>query len=229
MLKRIFSLALAGVLVLGMFSGCGKTTVTDLSQEPTKESTAKGRYVEQEMPLPEGGYALDMVQLNDGRIRVATTVTDLSQEPTKESTAKGRYVEQEMPLPEGGYALDMVQLNDGRIRVAVQKDEATVLLHTTNTDGTEWEDSQTLPEEIGQSGIINTNLALSPDGSVFCATYQENPEDKTYTHHLWMVDPEGTARELSLDGITVDPPPVDGRPGRHGPGAVPGRHYRRPG
>ncbi len=71
MLKRIFSLALAAVLVLGMFSGCGKTTVTDLSQEPTKESTAKGRYVEQEMPLPEGGYALDMVQLNDGRIRVA--------------------------------------------------------------------------------------------------------------------------------------------------------------
>ena len=161
MLKRIFSLALAGVLVLGMFSGCGKTTVTDLSQEPTKESGAKGRYVEQEMPLPEGGYALDMVQLNDGRIRVA-----------------------------------------------VGKDEATVLLHTTNAEGTEWEDSQTLPEEIGQSGIINTNLALSPDGSVFCTTYQENPEDKTYTHHLWMVDPEGTARELSLDGITVDPAEV---------------------
>ncbi len=102
----------------------------------------------------------------------------------------------------------MVQLNDGRIRVAVGKDEATVLLHTTNAEGTEWEDSQTLPEEIGQSGIINTNLALSPDGSVFCTTYQENPEDKTYTHHLWMVDPEGTARELSLDGMTVDPAEV---------------------
>ena len=158
MLKRIFSLALAAVLVLGVFSGCGKTTVTELNPEPTKGSTAKGRYVEQEMPLPESGYALDMVQLNDGRIRVAV------------------YTE-----------------ND------------TVLLHTTNADGTDWEDSQSLPEEIGLSGVITQPLALSPDGSVFCTTYQENPEDKTYTHHLWMVDPEGTAREVPLDGVTVDP------------------------
>ena len=124
------------------------------------------------------------------------------------NVAMGRYVEQELPLPENGYALDMVQLKDGRIRVAVQKDEFTVLLHTTNADGTDWEESRPLPEEIGQSGIIASYLALSPDGSVFCATYQENPEDKTYTHHLWMVDPEGTARELPLDGITVDPAEV---------------------
>lgn len=121
------------------------------------------------------------------------------------NVAMGRYVEQELPLPESGYALDMVQLKDGRIRVAVYGENDKVLLHTTNADGTDWEDTQTLPEEIGQSGNSSQQLALSPDGSVFCATHQENPEDKTYTHHLWMVDPEGTARELPLDGITVDP------------------------
>lgn len=121
------------------------------------------------------------------------------------SAAMGRYVEQELPLPESGYALDMVQLKDGRIRVAVYRENDKVLLHTTNADGTDWEESRPLPEEIGQGGAVSPQLALSPDGSVFCATYQENPEDKTYTHHLWMVDPDGTARELPLDGITVDP------------------------
>lgn len=124
------------------------------------------------------------------------------------SAAMGRYVEQELPLPENGYALDMVQLKDGRIRVAVYRKNDKVLLHTTNADGTDWEESRPLPEEIGQGGAVSHQLALSPDGSVFCATYQENPEDKTYTHHLWMVDPDGTARELPVSYPEANPEEV---------------------
>lgn len=76
-IKRMASAALALVMVLGCFAGCGKKDEPVLAAEPKPdppapvEFLAKGRYVETTMPLPENTYPRDMVTLTDGRLRVA--------------------------------------------------------------------------------------------------------------------------------------------------------------
>lgn len=76
-IKRMASAALALLLLLGCFSGCGKQDEPVASAEtlPGTDTSvgfqAKGRYVEKTIPLPESTYALDMVTLTDGRLRVA--------------------------------------------------------------------------------------------------------------------------------------------------------------
>lgn len=70
--KRIVSLMLVLVMLLGCLTGCGKEAEPALEVTQSVGSDAKGRYVETEVPLPESGtYAMDMVMLSDGRLRVA--------------------------------------------------------------------------------------------------------------------------------------------------------------
>lgn len=69
-IKRILSALLALILTLGCFAGCGKET-EEISLMPSISTDATGRYVETEIDLPESKYAMDMVMLSDGRLRVA--------------------------------------------------------------------------------------------------------------------------------------------------------------
>ena len=72
-IKRILSVVLAFALVLGCFAGCGKENKEKAEEAlmPSISTTATGRYVEENLWLPESQYAMDMVMLDDGRLRVA--------------------------------------------------------------------------------------------------------------------------------------------------------------
>ena len=75
--KRILSLMLALVMLLGCLSGCGKEpelSVVEVSQPVIANAT--GRYVEQNIGLPDSDYAMDMVMLSNGRLRVALMKAD---------------------------------------------------------------------------------------------------------------------------------------------------------
>ena len=70
-IKRMLSALLTVVLVMGSFAGCGKEKNAEAGETlmPSVSTFATGRYVEQEIPLPECQYAMDMVMLEDGRLR----------------------------------------------------------------------------------------------------------------------------------------------------------------
>ena len=70
-IKRMLSALLALVLVLGCFAGCGKEKKEEISLTPSISTAATGRYVENTIALPDSRYAMDMVMLADGRLRIA--------------------------------------------------------------------------------------------------------------------------------------------------------------
>ena len=66
-IKRILSALLALALMLSCFAGCGKKDELeelDVSIEPSIDTSATGRYVEQEIQLPECNYARDMGKIS---------------------------------------------------------------------------------------------------------------------------------------------------------------------
>lgn len=75
--KRIVSMMLALLVLLGCLSGCGKepeVLAVEVSQPGNTNAT--GRYVEQSITLPDSDYAMDMVMLSTGRLRVALMKAD---------------------------------------------------------------------------------------------------------------------------------------------------------
>ena len=158
-IKKILSALLALILVMGCFTGCGK------------ENNAEAE--------------------------------EIALMPSISTAATGRYVEKELFLPESQYAMDMVMLNDGRLRVALAEENGNILLCDTTSDRTVWEDPVSLPDEIINSGNVES-VALSPDGTVFCNTI-EKLEDETYQPHLWVIDPSGDHREIPVTFKDADP------------------------
>lgn len=124
-------------------------------------------------------------------------VMEVSLEPSISTAATGRYVEKSIDLPACKYAKDMVMLSDGRLRVALQEESGNILLCTSSADRTGWEETISLPGEILSSGNVES-VVLSPDGTVFCDTVEDLGDD-THQPHLWVVDPDGTCRELPFN------------------------------
>lgn len=71
--KRIISMMLALLVLLGCLSGCGKDPELSVVSQ---SGNAMGRYVEQSITLPDSDYAMDMVMLSDGRLQVALMKAD---------------------------------------------------------------------------------------------------------------------------------------------------------
>lgn len=161
-MKRIASAALALLMLVGCFSGCGK------KDEP-----------------------------------VLTTETKTGDAPSHTFDTRGRYVEKNLSLPESAYACDMVTLTDGQLRVALREESGDVLICTSESGGTEWEELFTLPTEITASGRIES-VALSPDGTIFCDTVEVLGDD-AYQPHIWVIPPSGEFRELTLDYPDLNP------------------------
>lgn len=155
--KRIFSALLALALVLSSFAGC---------RAENKEET-------QEALMPS----------------ISTAAT-------------GRYVEREIPLPECQYAMDMVMLSNGKLRLALKEASGKIIFCTQGQKENTWE-TDFIPEEILSSGNVES-VALSPDGTVFCNTLQKL-DDETYQPHMWVVEQDGTCRELPMEYEEVDP------------------------
>lgn len=76
--KTRITLGLLALLVLlGCLSGCGKAPELPAVDGTKPDSTkAMGRYVEQTVTLPESSYALDMVTLSTGKLRLALEKKD---------------------------------------------------------------------------------------------------------------------------------------------------------
>ena len=157
-IKQMLSALLTVVLVVGCFAGCGK------------EKNAEAE--------------------------------EIALMPSISTAATGRYVEKELFLPESQYAMDMVMLSDGRLRVALSEEGGNILLCTTTSDRTVWDDPVSLPTEILSSGNVES-VALSPDGTVFCNTI-EKLEEETYQPHLWAIDPAANHREIPVGFDDVD-------------------------
>ena len=150
-IKKVLSALLAAVMVLSSFAGCGK--------EKKKEAT--------EALMPS----------------ISTAAT-------------GRYVETKISLPDCRYAMDMVMLDEGRLRVALEQDDGTVVICTSDTSRTTWTDIVPLPSEIMDSGNVES-MALASNGIAFCST-MEILEDETHKPHLWVMNADGTCRELPV-------------------------------
>lgn len=69
-IKKIMSLALAASLSLGILAGCGQSG--DGKDGGKETESAKGRYLEEDIPLPEQTSVYSMTQMEDGTIRIAT-------------------------------------------------------------------------------------------------------------------------------------------------------------
>ena len=64
-MKKIFSLAMAIVLAAGMTAGCKQQSDRKEEIEEEKNISAKGRYVEKEIPLPETAQEVIGIQNKD--------------------------------------------------------------------------------------------------------------------------------------------------------------------
>ncbi len=122
--------------------------------------------------------------------------------PTYSTGAMGRYVEKSIPLPECQYIEDMVMLNDGRLRLSMTRADGSGFFCTEIKASDAWEVRE-LPGKITDSGYIG-NLALSPDGTVFCHTLRKSEDSETYEYYFWVIEPEGTCRELPVALVDID-------------------------
>ena len=123
--------------------------------------------------------------------------------PTQSSGAMGRYVEQSIPLPECQYAEDLVMLDDGRLRVALRRTDGSVMVCTSGADRTTWADTWEVPGAITSTGDV-AQIALSPDGKMFCYTMQAGDTEGEYAFHLWAVEKNGVYQEIPITAPDVD-------------------------
>ena len=123
--------------------------------------------------------------------------------PTQSSGAMGRYVEQSIPLPECQYAEDLVMLDDGRLRVALRRTDGSVMVCTSGADRTTWADTWEVPGAISSTGDV-AQIALSPDGKMFCYTMQAGDTEGEYAFHLWAVEKNGVYQEIPITAPDVD-------------------------
>ena len=155
-IKKVLSALLAAAMILGCFAGCGKE-----KKEEAEEALM----------------------------------------PSISTAATGRYVETEIPLPECQYAMDMVMLADGRLRLALKEASGRIIFCTQGQQENTWE-TDFIPDEILSSGNVES-VALHRDGTVFCDTIMQL-EDGTYQPRLWVIEPSGSYRELSLEYEDLD-------------------------
>ena len=123
--------------------------------------------------------------------------------PTQSSGAMGRYVEQSISLPECQYAEDLVMLDDGRLRVALRRTDGSVMVCTSGADRTTWADTWEVPGAISSTGDV-AQIALSPDGKMFCYTMQAGDTEGDYAFHLWAVEKNGVYQEIPITAPDVD-------------------------
>lgn len=123
--------------------------------------------------------------------------------PTQSSGAMGRYVEQSIPLPECQYAEDLVMLDDGRLRVALRRTDGSVMVCTSGADRTTWADTWEIPGAITSTGDV-AQIALSPDGKMFCYTMQAGETEGEYAFHLWAVEKNGVYQEIPITAPDID-------------------------
>ena len=119
---------------------------------------------------------------------------------------QGQYVQHPVSIPSGTQALDMVKLSTGRLRLAIRDQEGNVLICTAGADGNSWETEQ-LPEQLRNISWFPA-FSLSPNGEIFCSSASAVEGTDTYEHHMYLVEADGTCREIPITYPDVDPASV---------------------
>jgi len=116
--KKILSLALALVFLLGCLAGCKSETVAGLSapSDPNPGGSAMGRYVEEDIPIPESAYPLDLVMLDTGALRFAAVdKMDTEQIYTQQADGSWETVSLPKEVTDSGSVGTLALAPDGRI------------------------------------------------------------------------------------------------------------------
>ncbi len=121
--KRIVALFMTMICLLGCFSGCGRkdADAAVLEVTPAYSTSAMGRYVQAQIPIPEGEYPLDMVMLDDGRLRIALASGESSAIICTMDTGSQAWEVQEIPA-------DI--RSSGRVGALALSPDGTVFCHT---------------------------------------------------------------------------------------------------
>ena len=179
-IKRTLSWLLALVMLLGSFTGCGKekNVVHEMAVlEPSIQAASTGRYVEKNITLPEGQYALDMVMLSDGRLRIALAEQNGNILLCTQSTQPNSWETETMPneILSCGNVESVALSSDGTVFCdTVQKQEEGVYqphIWVKKPEGT-W---QGLPLEDSivdkEMGFFSQNVDFTEDGRLFAQIY----------------------------------------------------------
>ena len=94
-------------------------------------------------------------------------------------------------------------LDDGRLRVALRRTDGSVMVCTSGADRTTWADTWEVPGAITSTGDV-AQIALSPDGKMFCYTMQAGETEGEYAFHLWAVEKNGVYQEIPITAPDVD-------------------------
>ncbi len=117
--KQIVALFMTMICLLGCFSGCGSKNkdAAALEVTPAYSTSAMGRYVEKQIPVPEGKYALDMVMLSSGQPRIALSQEDGSAIICTMVTGSQAWEVQELPgdIRDSGNVAALALSADGTI------------------------------------------------------------------------------------------------------------------
>lgn len=172
--KRIISMMLALLILLGCLSGCGKDPELSVVSQ---SGNAMGRYVEQSITLPDSDYAMDMVMLSDGRLRVAAQDGDGNLLLYTSGTDR-RAWEQTETLPEKlaeQVYVDTLSLSPtGEVFYStVQKEEGGYQYHfwVIDSTGEKREIPITYPEMDAEAGFLLSYSDFTDDGRLLAMFY----------------------------------------------------------
>lgn len=118
--KKVLSLAMALFLLIGCLTGCKSDAVPGFASLPdpdeTSDGSAMGRYVEEDVSIPESAYPLDMVMLDTGFLRFAA-VDENQTRYIYTMTADGSWETMSLSseITESGSVASLALAADGRI------------------------------------------------------------------------------------------------------------------
>ncbi len=191
--------ALASLMAFGSMAGVAAGAQQIQAEEGKEE--AKGRYLEEEVTLPEEAVTVEKVCfLSDGMAGVAAGAQQIQAEEGKEE-AKGRYLEEEVTLPEEAVTVEKVCfLSDGTMRAAYRGADFALKIADSKDNGQTWDTPRDLQSEIlGLADAEPSAMALAEDGGIFAVSSIVTEDPNAFLHKYHYVTPEGEVRELDGD------------------------------
>ncbi len=162
--KKIISFALTAALAIGTLAGCGSGKGDEGSGEKvdTGRENTKGRYLEEDVALPENTDRIyDLVQLEDGTMRIATSDTD-GREAVWDLKEDGASWEKVYDMPQEWRCSDSFYM--GNVTLSPKGDAIALTSGMLEADS---EDSEQHYYHLDASGAINEIPDLSEEYTYF--------------------------------------------------------------
>lgn len=173
--KKLISLTLTAALMMGTLAGCSggndSETGTGTDTAPgTQEGTAMGRYIEEDVVLPEKiGMVIGLVKLNDGTLKMVTSEMGVENSNVCwKSADNGKTWERDTDFPEEikkSYISSMDLSPDGGAAMAVWSGESgNALVYTLDKDNNLKQLNPKLPEIEMDEESNDQGMELESEG-----------------------------------------------------------------